>query len=602
MSNYFFVFAATSAQSKVKRWVRKHQTGKMYETYPVHVSPDIEMTAISHALNDSLDLPTNTFFKGHMVDHRAGSAVFGLKGWLDYSQQHDTSDYVREGQFVHLNWTNDEATFRRDAFGMLPLMHTQGSGYVAVSDSMLALTDFRRNMGDAVTPNEEVLLSRALLAVYGGQQLSPDTYVEQISFVPARQTLTVSLGQTPTARTSGEALDGLRLEPGETYRDGLRTGAENIARTMATLTQLGDGWKPALSLSGGYDSRVPLAGAIAAGTAQDLQINTKNTQPIHADDFDKATQIVDRFGLTLNGKSDAGRLSDRTYSATPFTMWALADLGMYDYITRTKAARNQVKHINLTGMGGEVMRGNYGWRSWGAICDSFTDPHPAVVTALYHQGVKGLEAVGAAPNTRQSSELHYMNYRYALHGGTGRPLQMLGFAPLLQSKLVALAHSDVNEHPFPTSYQKSIVNDLCIALSPELSAMPYDVGKAGRVSKDLTPAYIEERLASIGGPIDTSILKPYEVFGAPDDVPAGPPEFMLSIAAAHDLDRELTNETVLYLGRLGLDVLTSDPLRAIYQKLYDNGKWRLETKKYPLTGAAKDSPTKNVVLYALFAS
>lgn len=604
MSNYIFIVANDAAQPKLHGWLEKHRSAvgaPEAEVRSHEVAPGVSLTIVSHDLGNSLDVSSATFFKGHMIDERTGSVVFGLTGWKAYAAKHLIAPAAYGGQFLRARWDQRNVTFTRDAFGMLPLVHTQGNGYVAVSDSMLALTDLRQHMGDRITPHEEVLLSRALLAVYGGQQLSPDTYVEQIKFVPARQTLRVSLAQTPTATASGGAMDGLHLNSGETYRDALRTSAENIARTMATFMELGD-WKPALSFSGGYDSRVPLAGAIAAGIAGDMQINTQNTQPHHADDFAVATLVAERFELTLNGRSTAGRLSDRTYKATPLMMWGLADLGMYDYMTRPKSVRNPIKHINLTGMGGEVTRGNYGWRSWPTIVEAFTNPHPAVAAALYEQGVSGLKAVGADPTIRRASELHYGNYRFALHGGTGRPLQMLGFAPLLQNKLVALAHSAKNELPYPTSYQPSIVNDVCIALNPELAAMPYDKGKPGRATKDLSPAYIEGRLKVLGGPIDASNLSPYAVFGTPDDVPAGPPEFMLNIARTRGLDRPMNNATVLELGAKGVDLLESEPLRSIYARIYANGQWRLETKRFSLIGAGKDSPVKGVVLQMLFDS
>lgn len=597
VSNYLFIFATERVKPRMGSWFERH-SHRSSEVYESQVSPQVTLTVISHDLDGSLDAHTKTFFKGHMIDHRAGSVVFGLKGWLRYSAERDISDYVREGQFLRLSWDDRSARFSRDAFGMLPLLYTEGAGYLAVSDSMLVLADLRKHMGDKVTPNEEVLLSRALLGGFGAQQISPETHVEQISFVPARQSLTVSLGKLK-AKTSGAALDGLKPARGDTYRDVLRTGAENIARLMATLTQLGE-WKPSLSLSGGYDSRVPLAGAVAAGVVHDMQINTQNTKPIHADDYEVASRISERFGFTLNGKSTAGRLSDRTYEATPFMMWALSDLGLYDFIVRPKAARHQLKHINLTGMGGEVIRGNYNWRAWSAVTKALKEPDPSVAAALTRQGVKGLKAVGVNPRSRHASELHYMNYRFALHGGSGRPMQMLGFAPLVQSNLVALAHSRLNERPYTTHYEQSIINDLCIILSPELAAMPYDRGAGGRASKDISSAEVSRRLTRLGGPVDTSKLIPYRVYGAPDDVPAGPPELMLSVARGRGMDRPQNAETVLDLGKKGLEVLESEPLRSIYAKVYTNGRWRLETKNYPLTGAAKDSPIKTVVLQALF--
>ncbi len=600
VSNYLFVFAAEPVKPRMQSWFDRHSHPSS-ELRESQASPHVTLTVISHDLDSSLDVPTRTFFKGHMVDHRAGSVVFGLKGWLQYSAERDTSDYVREGQFLRMSWDARSARFSRDAFGMLPLLYTEGSGYLAVSDSMLVLTDLRKHMGDNVTPNEEVLLSRALLGGFGAQQISPDTHVEEISFVPARQSLTVSLGSKPRAKVSGAALDGLKPERGESYRDVLRTGAENIARLMATLTRLGD-WRPSLSLSGGYDSRVPLAGAVAAGVVQDMQINTQNTKPVHADDFEVASRIAERVGFTLNGKSTAGRLADRTYEATPFMMWALSDLGLYDFILRPRAARHQLKHINLTGMGGEVIRGNYNWQSWPSVTKALKQPDPLVASALARQGVKGLRAVGVNPRSRHASELHYMNYRFALHGGSGRPMQMLGFAPLVQSNLIALAHSRLNERPYTTHYEQSIINDLCIVLSPELAAMPYDKGAAGRASKDISSAEVGRRLSRLGGPVDTSTLTPYRVYGSPDDVPAGPPEFMLSVARSRGMDRPQNAETVLELGKRGLEVLESESLRRIYTQVYTNGRWRLETKNYPLTGAAKDSPIKPVVLHALFGA
>ncbi|MBV0894059.1 hypothetical protein [Microbacterium sp. NC79] len=599
MSNYIFIFAAERARSRVQTWLGLNGSVRA-EVTTVQASPEFAMTVVTHDLRQSLDLPSRTFFKGNLVDHNAGSVVFGLAGWLNFVDRHSETDQPWDGQFLRVNWNASAVTFSRDSFGRLPLLHTQGPGYVAVSDSMLALVDLRKHMGDPITPNNEVLLARSLLGVYGGQQISPETFVEEIGFVPGRQRLIVRLGETLSVTTEGLALDGLDLRRGETYRDALKSGAENIARLMATLMQLGD-WKPALSLSGGYDSRVPLAGAIAAGVAGDMQINTQNTQPIHADDYEVARRLAERFNFSLNGKSTAGRLSDRKFESTPFMMWTLSDMGTYDYITRPRAVRHQIKHINLTGLGGEVIRGNYEWRSWAEIVDSLTAPNPLVATALRNQGLKGLEAVGVNANSREASELHYMNYRYALHGGGTRTMQMLGFTPLVQSRLVALAYSEVNELPFPTHYEKSIINDLCIALVPDLAAMPYDRGKPGRESKDLSSEYVAGRLSRLGGPVDATRLSPYHVYGTPDDVPAGPPEFMLNIARRRGLDLPQTPETVLELGRKGLDVLDSGPLHTIYEKVYANALWRLQTKKYSLTGAAKDSPIKPVVLYTLFS-
>lgn len=596
MSNYLFVFAAERAAPGIQGWLRKYDDGNSWDVVHTQASESVSLFVVSYDLPRSLDRASSTFFKGSAVDHEDGSVIFGLQGWLDYQETLTGSTYRNlEGQFLHVDWSGRSARFQRDVFGMLPLLYTRGSGYVAVSDSMLALADLRQHMGDLITPNEEVLLARSVFSVLGGQQLSPETIVEQIQFVPARQSLDVAIVADPRATTSGRALDGLQLQEDETYRDGIRTGATNVARLMATLSKLKP-WSPVVSLSGGYDSRLCLAGAVASGVEKDLVYNTKNSLPVHAADFEVASLLADRWQFSLSKPTTGNPLRrERKVDCSPFLLWAMSDLGIYDYVTRSLSSREPYRWMGVTGLGGEVLRGNYGWKSWTDAVAGI-NAEPLISSALVTQGRKGLEAVGVDPDARTASELHYLNYRHALHAGQHLPLHMLGFAPLLQSNLTALAYSRVNEFPMPAYEGVGMVNDMTIVLHPEMAGMPYDTP-----AKSLSEDFIQDRLLRLGGPIDASHLAEYVIHGSPDDVAAGPPKFLISLAEKRGLDLPQTAETFLDLGAKGLEILSGEPLRSIYSAVNDNARWRLIAKNMPPIGAG-ETPGKLVAVQALFGT
>ncbi|MFK0003905.1 hypothetical protein [Paenarthrobacter sp. NPDC090522] len=593
MSNYVFIFATQHAERGVTDWLAEHD-GNPNEVLQTRVSSTVQLTVVSYDIAASVDSKLSTFYKGSAVDHESGAVIFGLRGWLEYREAVDLQPKFNvEGQYLEVNWSGRLVRFKRDVFGMMPLLHTTGDGYVAVSDSMLALADLRRHMGDVSTPNEEVLLSRAVFSGLGGQQVSPDTIVEQIKFVPARQSLAVSIVGTPRPITAGSSLQGLGLKEGETYGEVIRTAASNIARLMATLARLNN-WVSVMSLSGGYDSRVCLAGAVAAGVVGDLHYNTKNSLPVHAADYAVATQLADRFGFSLERPHLGDKLgAPREVDCTPFLLWALSDLGIYDYVTRVRSSRESFRQMGITGIGGEVQRGNYGWKTWAQAVGEL-NLEPLVHDALINQGRKGLLVVGADPDDKTASELHYMNYRHALHGGTHLPLHMLGFAPLLQSKLTALAYSEANEFPMPAYEQPGMVNDLTIVLSPEMASMPYD-----KPSKDLSAGFVEGRLRHLGGQINGDELTPYTIYGSPDDMPSGPPEFLLKLGKSRGLNLPQTRETMMELGAQGLDLLTSEPLRTVYHAVNENARWRFK-KKGLSPVAAGETPGKLVAVRVLF--
>jgi hypothetical protein len=578
----------------VNSWISRYSDPATDEVRQVPLTPSRTLTVVSHDLAQSMSIGQKCFFKGSAVDYERGSVVFGLQGWLNYSQdQPMESQPLLEGQFLLADWNEDQLRFRRDVFGTSQLLYSSGPGYAIVSDSLLALVDFRRHVGDPCTLNDEVLLARSVFSGLGAQQISPETYVNQISFLPARLSLDVSFEREIVPDPVGSALQDMELPDDVDYAAVVRDGAVNLSRLIATLTGLPN-WTLGLSLSGGYDSRVCLAGGIAAGVVKEMHFTCNSDLAVHAEDYRVAEALAERWGFSIRNRLvEEAYSSRREIDCTPFMLWSLSSMGVYDYFSMRQAARMPGKYIGLTGLGGELLGSNYSWQSWPDLAATL-HAEPDIADALTEQGRKGVKAVGGDPESRLASELHFMNYRHALHGSRHVPLHMVGFAPLQQRLLTALAYSPRSDFIMPAYKALSPVNDLNILLAPELSTMPYDKPK-----KNLSKAYVEMRLERLGGPIDTAVLTPYTVHGLPDDVPAGPPEFLLNLARLRGLDLPQTAETLMELGEKGLDVLKDHPQRKVLEAVGENARWRLTKKKLPPIGAG-ESPAKLVSIYELF--
>ncbi|MBP2437568.1 hypothetical protein [Microbacterium amylolyticum] len=452
----------------------------------------------------------------------------------------------------------------RDVFGCARLLTTEGNGYAALSDSLTVLAELRRAMGDRVTPHEQSLLARVPRTEIVGGQTSPQTIATEISFVPPGHGLRLSRWTCSWRLTGTPLFDRLSASP-DSYTTGIREGAANIGRVMATLMTV-PRWRTSLSLSGGYDSRLVLAAASASGVAHKLSIDVTDTgRPELADDVNAAVGVARALGLNARMHD----LSPQTHKASDreLTEWAASLLGVYDGYGPVRGSHVPPRTFPLQGLGAGAIKGAWGWIHRNALVDR-TGATGEIREAVDSQLRLALRSLGASEDDPRASELFYLGYRNSLHGTAhDARLRMTGVNPLMQWGLARLGHSQLTPSSFAGS--GDIIIDMAAVLSPEIASHPYDSPARARRFEHLT-----SRCRELGGTVAQP--KPLEVYGHPDDVVAGPSHFSLNVARSAGFLGALAPEPTLARAKAALDVLPTSGLRAAYLDMLANARWRME--------------------------
>ncbi|WP_110588502.1 hypothetical protein [Microbacterium suaedae] len=562
MSNYSFVVHGPSRRGAIRSWVQAH--APQSEVFTVPLSLGRTLTIISRDVARSVT--GTTFFRGTLIAPDENAIVFGAPGWSSAPQRIRERAGDHNGIYIAATWGNG-LRIDRDVFGSGRLLTTSGRGYAAASDSLLVLAALRRAMGDAVSPHEEALLARVPRNEIVGQQISPDTIVSEIEFIPPGRGLRLS-GWNCAWRTTGEPI-GRRLEPSvESYAEGVRNGAMDIARTVRTLTQI-DGWRAGLRLSGGYDSRLVLAGAVASGVARDLLIEVGDTgRPELAEDVQAAVDVARALDLNL-------QIRDlRPQSHEPedgeLTAWAASLLGIYDGYGPIRDSPSSTRTFSLDGLGAGAVKGAWGWTSLTPLLDrvrapdDFVDPVKAQLTASLH-------SLGADPEDGNASEVYYLGYRNALHSSASfARLHMTGISPIMQFGLARVGHTARTVRGAPRyAGADDIIMDMAALLSPDVASHPYDSPTRNRALSSL-----RHRARELGGTLAPTEAR--AVFGHPDDVVAGASQFSLSVARAAGFVGALTPHIASEHADAAIDALPTAALRTAYLDIYKNALWRME--------------------------
>lgn len=595
MSNYLFIIADDRAAGDVRRWLAARGADPVAEMGQVDLANRCTLFVLAANVRSTFDPELGIFFRGYAIDYDRQEITFGLPGFRDAGPElRGSIETGTEGEYVLARVSDDAVSFRRDLFAMAPLLHTSGPGYVALSDSMLVLGDLRSATGQPRTQNAEVLLARSVVNNLSGQQLSHETFTEEIEFLRIGERLDVDLRPRPTVRaTLGDLPTSFSADDLD-YRDVVRTAARRMAgllRALSGPTQ----WPPTIRLSGGYDSRTCLAAARAAHVERDIRIISHNDLEVHAVDFAIATTIAARLGLTLNPPGAVSQEpAARQLDCTPFTLWSVSNLGVYDYYSLRTSSRSTRRVLEVAGLGAELTKGSFEWQSWTSLCDQH-DLDPGVRAALDAQGRRALTDLGCDPEAPDASEWHNLAYRNALHVSRHLPVHISGLAPLQQRQLVAMGRSAKSDFPRPAPNSPSMVNDLSIVLDPALSLLAYD-----QTGKGLTLSFVESRLARLGGPVWLTDADDFRVLGSLASIPGGPSDFSIRVAEAAGLAQDLDARTIIKLSRQGLDVLDDPSIRDVYAKVHDNAVWRLTKKQLPPVGSGS-SPAKLPAILALFS-
>lgn len=477
MSGYALAVVDTGKVSKITALLRPEET----MTRPMDHGRTLVYVSSSGTIEGDV------LFQGYAIDHERERMTFVGAGAA-------TPDPTRplEGSYFTARVSGDGVRCGTDVYGFVPLAWTASTTLTAVSDSYLLLIAMRRAVGLPCTPDDETIRGRMWLNSMSLQQLGRETYCREVRYATPGTEVRITVDDGSLTELP---LDLVAFYGGgfDSHADAVTQSATRMVRVFKTYAEAGA--LVSFALSGGTDSRLVLAAALAADISDALHIASTNNGTA---DYPIALGLSERFAFPLNPSSAASH--GTLVSNDLLAGWAGTSLGLYDALYMPRAFRvREVPSFSVAGHGAEISKGNFGWRPLSSI------GMPAEGMA---QSRRALEAIGADPDHRWGSEWHYIAFRNSIHSGRAILSSDYVAGPAAQIPLIGLSRSTLNDLPAPRKGARSIVLDALIKLSPELAAIPFD-----DPVKDAPPEYIEGRLARVGGTLDTNSLQPYEVAG-----------------------------------------------------------------------------------------
>ena len=454
------------------------------------------------------------FLKGVAVDHHDKKVVF--HDGFGFVSENGLKD--AEGCFLSIMKDNDVLQIFSDKFGVMPKLYTSfpcGGG--AVSDSLFMLLSVRRILGFLTSLNNESFVSRSWFNSITYQLISTNTVCQQIKYLPANGVICFYKGVL-NLEVKPASLSYL-LDKKEVYKKSLIDAASQIYGLVSGLADLNDSYL-SLSASGGLDSRVLLCAYSRfkrSFPANDIGVNCKDNG---TNDYKIAGDIASKVGVDFNYYSGVPKSRKKVEKMVE---WLSFCCGTYDPLYSSGFYSENSSLIRLGGHGGELFKGNYGWRKCSEIGKSKLD---VSLYDLFYSEIKlGICSLGLDDQSKISSEFHYLGFRNPIHGGRFLQSTLLGLRPLVNELLVKIAYSCFEEEERDVY---KISRDLAILLDPLVAIMPYD-----KDVKNIDALYACDRISFFGGLGD---VEKYYIEGHPSVVKSG--AMLGAIKLARDFFRE----------------------------------------------------------------
>lgn len=590
--NYLAVMTTTEAAESVRTFL-DHPESIDGEVVELAGPPGSVIFVNAREAEKTTSTRKDLFFRGTAIHRDRGLLLFGLPGLLDSRASGLGSMDEADGEFILVETTDSGIRISRDIFGHVRLLWTEIGPSVAVSDSLLALVEFRKHCGVVPKINEEVALARTVPSALAGQQMSRQTIVENIFFAPAGRGLDIRLQpEGVSASLTGVPMAGLLAgdvtEGG--YVDGVRRGAAATAGLLLACAEV-PGWNSSLSISGGYDSRAVFAAAERLNLQRCLRLDTMSKTKEHARDFEVATGLARQFGFALNAQPAewSPSIAEDKRDDSPLQLWGASLLGVYDGMGPPISWRRAANKFEFSGIGAELLKGNWDWKSWSEVVHTMGLPDGPVRAAFDAQGRQGIEEVGADPSALGVSEAWYAAYRNGIHGAAGHvSLHLTGLLPLQQLELARLGHRVNRSRPRAARVSRlrrrtiaadqTAIADISMVLSAQVALYPYD-----DPARNLRRSYVSSRLRWLGGPLNDSEIQPWTVFGHPKEDSGGTSSLALALSKGkgYGISTDDPRE-VLRATQERVSAIKPTAVRLAYQSVQDNAEWRILHKNRPL--------------------
>lgn len=345
-----------------------------------------------------------------------------------------------------------------DARGLRRLFLYEEASSWAVGTSLHALVQHLRHNGVETEPCLPVLSAFGVRTSFTAQLNTLQTIFRNITLVPSYCSVRVERGAARIVRRP----DWLNDEP---YEEALRTYVETWLSRFQTLAMHPD-TQFTIDLSGGLDSRVVFAFALASGAlAESDQRFRVVSQKGLADDFTAASRIADKHGVTLNGP---GGTVVRGASSTAHAIdsWKDTCLGLYLPIYMNPHSFDPLS-IRGHGAGGGTFRDIYSDATLGRRLESLRKEMRADLFGEYRGlAIGSLERVAAERPQVPVGKLLYREFRNRFHFGHA-PHRRPTFSPV-NSILTDPLADQLSLAP------NNLYYDVLDCLVPGLKNEPYD--------------------------------------------------------------------------------------------------------------------------------
>lgn len=565
MANYLIICADASRSAVIEPWLNAAD-GAATDMHKVashggNVCYYVANQGKSDATKDG------GIFKGYAIDHEKRHILFS--GGTSAPNVH----WPLEGCYIRLQQDQNDMVIGNDLFAQLPMLYFREKGVVVISDSVFMLTEVRRLLGIPNRIHIDAALSRAWVHGMASHPLGTSTLIDGVQFCPPGSKIRITIsGNKPVSYIEKVLAEEFFSANITDYRDTILQAAQRAAAVVAAITQIPE-TTTTLSLSGGLDSRVCLATALAFGNKNSLFFKTN---PASKDDYVVAKDLSRCLNFEFKDPP-----KNTIASKESIASWFLSCAGIYDPPIGGGSVYNP-NQFRITGVGAEAIKGYFGWRplsaikpvkvgyvsavlpglkryktalrrSQGGLRAIFPECPDVLVSigrvlsnkswvppkaeediseAAYREASQGLRVVGIDAENKWASEWHYLCFMNSIHGGRFTVNSLLGLTPLLQHTLVGLSRSSLNAYPAPEAGSPSIMTDVLIALNPALALIPFD-----EQNKNLASTYVAERSNFLGR---VTSIEPYAVVGEPSAVHSGTPQMFLRLVRERSFTGQFT--------------------------------------------------------------
>ena len=509
MANYLYVIASPQDVDLLVPMFRSSETSR--------AEIDASWSVLYVSAGGRLS-PTADAFKGWAVDYTTGRLVFPSADMDQWPCPHDRA----EGSFFRAEHRGASLSVTADEFSVSPMLHTSEKRLFAASDSLFVLSRVRRVLGFPTDPVPEAAAGRRWTNSMGHQQFGPQSICSGVEYAFPGTVVTFDL-VARSAVVEHARLPETLLEGIEGHSEAVEESARRMVQLFRALSEAGVTVNAAIS--GGMDSRVVLAAALAADIGDDLAIGCQdNGSP----DLEIASRLSARFRFPLNkGRRE---LQGKLRANDQLAYWTVSSMGLYDALYAPRKLREVgLPVFQVGGHGAEAAKGNYGWRPISGI---------GMPEAAKSEARAALALIGVDPAGPTASEWHFLMFRNAIHSSRGAGSSEYAARPAVQKPAIGLSRSPQCDFIQPTGNQPNVVQDVLISLNPDLALADFD-----KPRKNMDFAHVYSRHRRNGGTLDLGSVPSLEVRGRPEPNPGLTMSF-IDLAASEGLSGPTNGENL----------------------------------------------------------